>query len=210
MITLACTSCVVGPPVLYSGRSTGGLGVSSLNSGSSTWGSSFSMSGSMAQAAIKTILSNQEEKFCLAFAHSRNAIIAFSRAFPEYKDPRVHRVEGSKLLKRPDISARIDDLISSGHDPYEMTFEMHLGELRKIRDAAFGKGLYRVALEAELARGELMGFHNELIAQKKAPNNHLHLHPNGSNNENRGPATDDARATAVIELFAKQVNQDGA
>jgi hypothetical protein len=152
------------------------------------------------------ILSNQEEKFCKVFAATRNAIIAFSQAFPEYKDPRIHRAEGSKLLKRGEISARIDDLINSAEEPYAYTFEEHLMELRRIRDLALQKGLMKVALDAEKLRGELLGFHNELIHQKKGtPGQHLHLHSDQVNNAKRGPATDDERATAIIEVLGRQL-----
>jgi hypothetical protein len=156
-----------------------------------------------------TILSNQEEKFCKVFAETRNAIIAFSKAYPEYRDPKIHRAEGSKLLKRADISSRIDDLINAAEEPYQYTFEEHLMELRRIRDLAVQKGLLKVALQAEQLRGELLGFHNELLFQKKKPSQHLHVHESEVNNERRGPTTDDVRATALLEILSRHVTSTG-
>lgn len=137
-------------------------------------------------------LTASEERFCREYAIQRNAQVAYSRAFPEYKgDGRIVRLEGARLLKNPAISARISELVEMNQEP-TLTFEEHMYELRKIRDAAFEKNAFKVALEAEVLRGQLVGLH-KMVEQPAPVHNHLHLHDK--------EVSDDARASAIITML---------
>ena len=128
-------------------------------------------------------------------------MVAYAKAFPQYTDPRIQRIEGANLLKQVHISTRVSDLVEAQGEAYNFTFEEHLMELRNIRDGAIGANQFRTALEAELARGKLVGFHTMSEVPKEG-DKHLHLHT-----ENNGPVTDDARVSAIVQMFRKKIGQ---
>lgn len=144
-------------------------------------------------------LTNSEEKFCREFAMSQNGMVAYAKAFPAYRDPRIQRQGAADLLKQPRISSRVAELQESLSNTYNFTFEEHMMELQKIRDGAMGANQFKTALDAEVMRGKLVGFHKGIDDPK--PNevhNHLHV-------ENAPEASDDARASAIIKLLRDKV-----
>ncbi len=143
-------------------------------------------------------LTSSEETFCREFAATRNALVAYAKAFPGYKDTRIQRLESAAMLKNPIISGRIDELTESVSSVNAFTFEEHMYELQKIRDAAMASNQMKVALEAEVTRGKLVGFYKGIDDEPKVEK-HLHLHEAERN------VTDEQRASAVLQLFRNKV-----
>ena len=74
------------------------------------------------------------------------------------------KVRASELLdvgKFPHVAAYISDLHREMAQKYEVTYERHISELGKIREAALKKGAFSAANNAEVARGKAAGLYVE-------------------------------------------------
>jgi phage terminase small subunit len=145
-------------------------------------------------------LTASEEKFCREFVATQNGMVAYAKAFPQYKDPRTQRLGAADLMQEPRISQRIQELQESLAETYNFTFEEHLHELKRIRDEAANAKQFRAALDAEVTRGKLVGFYDRVLEKGKSTEQHLHLHE-GESKE----VTDDARTSAIIQMFKRQI-----
>jgi|TARA_R110000803_G_scaffold30274_1_gene68360 phage terminase small subunit len=61
----------------------------------------------------------------------------------------------------PLVVKYIGELRSEVQKKYEVTFERHITELGRIREAALGKGAFSAAANAEVARGKAAGLYIE-------------------------------------------------
>jgi len=76
----------------------------------------------------------------------------------------TERVKGSELMnpnKYPLVAKYIGELREENQKKYSVTFEKHITELAKIREAALSKGAFSAAANAEVARGKAAGLYIE-------------------------------------------------
>ena len=76
----------------------------------------------------------------------------------------TERVKGSELMnpnKYPLVAKYIGELRAENQKKYSVTFEKHITELAKIREAALSKGACSAAANAEVARGKAAGLYIE-------------------------------------------------
>ena len=73
-------------------------------------------------------------------------------------------VKGSELCnpnRYPLVARYIGELRQENQKKYSVTFEKHITELAKIREAALTKGAFSAAANAEVARGKAAGLYIE-------------------------------------------------
>jgi hypothetical protein len=107
-------------------------------------------------------LSLEEDTFALAVVeYGGNLRAAFTAVFgPETKNPQA---KAQIMLARPNIRARVQELLTASSDACLISLSSHLMELAEIRDVAKVQGAVKVALGAEKARGEAAGFYKTKI-----------------------------------------------
>ena len=75
-------------------------------------------------------------------------------------------VKGSELTnpnKYPLVAKYIGELREENQKKYSVTFEKHITELAKIREAALNKGAFSAAANAEVARGKAAGLYIDCL-----------------------------------------------
>jgi len=70
-------------------------------------------------------------------------------------------VQGCRLLRNAHIRAAVGKAQKRVAVKAEVTLEGHLGDLKRLRDAAAKKGQFSAAITAEVARGKASGLHVE-------------------------------------------------
>lgn len=98
------------------------------------------------------------DMFALAYVeHGGN----LKKAYEEVYGPGVYQAvaKAQLLLSNPQVIARIGQLQQVTEDACLLSMSMHLNELANIRDLAKVQGSLKVALEAEVKRGTVVGFY---------------------------------------------------
>ena len=101
-------------------------------------------------------LTEKQEKFCRIYATEDVTRTEAARlaGFSEASAP----VVGSKFLNGrdyPHVLARVAEIKEELSKKYEVTFDNHVRQLARIREAAMEKGNYPAAVSAEKARGQV-------------------------------------------------------
>lgn len=105
-------------------------------------------------------LTEKQEKFCQIYATEDVTRTEAARlaGYTEKTAP----IAGSRFLNGrdyPHVLARVAEIKEELARKYEVTFENHVRQLARIRDAAFEKGNFPAAVSAEKARGQVSGFY---------------------------------------------------
>ena len=105
-------------------------------------------------------LTEKQEKFCRIYATEDVTRTEAARlaGYTEKTAP----IAGSRFLNGrdyPHILARIAEIKEELSKKYEVTFDNHVRQLARIRDAAYEKGNYPAAVSAEKARGQAAGLY---------------------------------------------------
>ena len=105
-------------------------------------------------------LTEKQEKFCRIYATEDVTRTEAARlaGYTEKTAP----IAGSRFLNGrdyPHILARIAEIKEELAKKYEVTFDSHVRQLARIRDAAYEKGNYPAAVSAEKARGQAAGLY---------------------------------------------------
>jgi hypothetical protein len=105
-------------------------------------------------------LTEKQEKFCRIYATEDVTRTEAARlaGYTEKTAP----IAGSRFLNGrdyPHILARIAEIKEELSKKYEVTFDNHVRQLARIRDAAFEKGNFPAAVSAEKARGAVAGLY---------------------------------------------------
>jgi len=112
-------------------------------------------------------LSVDEDTFALAVIECNgNVRLAYRMAFGE--NALSPMANGQKLLSKPAVLARINELSSTIKESALISLGGHLVELAEIRDLAKSQGQLKVALVAERTRGEVAGLYNDFQAGGKS------------------------------------------
>ena len=105
-------------------------------------------------------LTEKQEKFCRIYATEDVTRTEAARlaGYTEKTAP----IAGSRFSNGrdyPHILARIAEIKEELSKKYEVTFDNHVRQLARIRDAAYEKGNYPAAVSAEKARGQAAGLY---------------------------------------------------
>jgi len=144
---------------------------------------------------LSKILTNEDEIFCRVFVSTRNGALAYKRAFPEFLDIALHREESVKMLQRDSVRNRIAELEEASDEPYLITFDDHMFQLKRIRDNAIENKQMKAALEAEIQRGKLAGFYPDEAKITNIDNRRQTVNQIGE-------VSDDVRAKALAKVMA--------
>ena len=105
-------------------------------------------------------LTEKQEKFCRIYA-TEDVTRTEAAKLAGYSDTSASIV-GSRFLNGrdfPQILNRIAEIKEELAKKYEVTFDSHVRQLARIRDAAFEKGNFPAAVSAEKARGQAAGLY---------------------------------------------------
>lgn len=102
-------------------------------------------------------LTDKQEKFCLLVTEGHNPSEAYRLAYPNQMSPKTVNEVSCKVMKNPKIISRIAELRRPAVVASQMTLEMHLEDLRILRDKAANQHQYGAAITAEIARGKAAG-----------------------------------------------------
>lgn len=105
-------------------------------------------------------LTEKQEKFCRIYA-TEDVTRTEAARLAGYTD-KTAPIAGSRFLNGrdfPHILARIAEIKEELSKKYEVTFDNHVRQLARIRDAAYEKGNYPAAVSAEKARGQAAGLY---------------------------------------------------
>ncbi len=109
-------------------------------------------------------LTEMQQKFANLLVSNEGRMTAYERAKEAgYSEDRA-RVTASELRnpqKYPLVVKYIGELREEYQKKYEVTYERHITELGKIREAALKKGAFSAANNAEVARGKAAGLYVE-------------------------------------------------
>lgn len=106
-------------------------------------------------------LSPREYAFCLAYVKHNVGARAYREAYQYQGKAEYAAKRSGLLLKKPLIRAAIEKLKDPVLQESKMSLEAHLDNLRAIRDKALQEKVLRIALDAEIKRGEAAGFYVE-------------------------------------------------
>ena len=105
-------------------------------------------------------LTEKQEKFCRIYA-TEDVTRTEAARLAGYSESAAAWA-GSRFLNGrdyPQILARIAEIKEELSKKYEVTFDNHVRQLARIRDAAFEKGNFPAAVSAEKARGAAAGLY---------------------------------------------------
>jgi oxalate decarboxylase/phosphoglucose isomerase-like protein (cupin superfamily) len=126
------------------------------------------------------VLTNEEDTFCLGVIEfGGNLPAAWRAAFP---DDSGHNA-GAKarmMLSRPEVAKRIRQLTEVVEEHAYISLGSHLVELANIRDISKTAGQLKVALSAEMARGQVAGFYKKDEGPSDKGGASVHIHMPGS------------------------------
>lgn len=110
------------------------------------------------------VLTQNQESFCLAYLKTESASDAYRESHPGSKiKPESVHVAAARLMARPEVRRRIEELRKPAIEAAALTLESHLDELGKIRDEAKAAGQYGPAAAAEASRGKAAGLYKERV-----------------------------------------------
>lgn len=113
----------------------------------------------MGRRKDKVGLDAREEAFCLSYVRHRNARIAYEAYLPDsLASPAAKRVEGCRLLQRPNIALRIEQLRQVAIGETHATVATLLKELDEAREHALEIEQPATAVTATMSKARLAGF----------------------------------------------------
>jgi phage terminase small subunit len=119
------------------------------------------------------MLTQKQDGFCLAYIETGNASEAYRRAYSTGKmKPETVANNAHGLLKRSEITARIDALRAPAVEQAQVTLARHLNDLKRLRDLAEEAQKFGPAIQAEIARGKAAGLYvdrTEITGKDGAP-----------------------------------------
>lgn len=114
-------------------------------------------------------LTIKEDNFCLEYVKSGNASEAYRLAYNVSKmSEAAINVEACNMLKKPNISLRIEQLRKPVVEAAQLTLEKHLDDLKRLRDDAWASEKYAAAIQAEISRGKASGLYIERVEKGTA------------------------------------------
>lgn len=114
---------------------------------------------------MPTNLTPKQEKFCLGYFESGNASRAYRDAgySPGASDVTVNK-RASEMLKHGGIQGRLAELRQGIVNATTCDLQSHLAVLAVLRELAIKDGKYSAAVQAEMARGKVVGLYIDRVA----------------------------------------------
>ncbi len=116
---------------------------------------------------MPALKNSQHERFVLELLAGATQTDAYIAAGYKVKNAGAAAAAASRLLKQPEISARLEELKKSAEkavlDDTSLTLSEHMAMLRMLRDEARAEGKLQAAIAAEVKRGELRRFYIKQI-----------------------------------------------
>lgn len=109
-------------------------------------------------------LTAKQEAFCLAVLSAPNTSDAYRSVYDVSKTTAesVNRL-AKALMDNVKIASRIAELRAPAIEKAQITLELHLNDLKALRDKADAAEKYGPAITAEIARGKASGLYVEKI-----------------------------------------------
>lgn len=113
-------------------------------------------------------LTSEEDTFALAIIEYGGNLAAAYRSVFAGEDEKIPNAaaKARELLSKPHIAKRIHQLTLAVEEHALISLGSHLVKLAEIRDISIHTGNLKIALGAEVKRGEAAGFYANKIAQK--------------------------------------------
>ena len=129
----------------------------------------------IAEAVFNEPLTLEEDTFALAFVeHGGNGRRAWRDAHPDDQNYAISTLPQARLmLQKANVALRIKSLQSIDDEHVIISRGSHLIQLAQIRDTAMDRGETKVALNAEIARGEAAGLYESKIKGGKGGGNNV-------------------------------------
>lgn len=110
-------------------------------------------------------LTLKQEAFCVAYAKTGNASEAYRSAYDAaaMSDSSVQR-EAFDLLRNPKVAPRMAALRAVVAESSNVSLVSHLADLLWLREMAAASGKYSAAVQAEMARGKVVGLYIDRVA----------------------------------------------
>lgn len=111
-------------------------------------------------------LTQKMENFCLSFVEQGNASEAYRHAFNTAKmKPESVNNKAYELLKRVDITARVDELRAAAAKRNAITVDDLIAELEEARLAALGAAIVQAsaAAGATMGKAKLLGMDKQVL-----------------------------------------------
>lgn len=105
-------------------------------------------------------LTPKQDAFCVAYVKSGNASEAYRGAYDAdaMSDSSVQR-EAFELLRNPKVAPRLAELRAAVAESSNVSLQSHLADLLWLREMASAAGKYSAAVQAEMARGKVVGLY---------------------------------------------------
>ena len=106
------------------------------------------------------MLTLKQEDFCRVYVELGNASAAYRQAYnaEKMKPDSINRM-AHELLKNLKIASRIKELRAPVREATQITLVSRLEDLKKLRDKAVSHGQLSAAINAEIARGKVVGLY---------------------------------------------------
>lgn len=110
-------------------------------------------------------LTPKQEAFCVAYFRDGNATAAYREAgyAPGASDKTINE-QASRLLRNSKVAARLSELRQGVAQSANVTLASHLADLLWLREQAAKSGKYAAAVQAEMARGKVIGLYIDRVA----------------------------------------------
>lgn len=112
---------------------------------------------------MTTTLKPQHEVFCLSFVKTGNARKAYMEAYTNVTSEAAARVNASKLLARPDVSARIGELMTEGNTEAKATADEVVTFLTDVMRGDADKLEGIVTMQQRIRAAELLAKRHGLL-----------------------------------------------
>lgn len=124
------------------------------------------------------MLTPKQENFCLVYIETGNASEAYRQSYDAGGSSEAAiNVAASKLLDNPKVVLRLAEIRKPALERAQITLEVHLNDLKRLRDKAEDAEKFGPAVAAEISRGKASGLYIEKVEQtgpNGGPQQHEH------------------------------------
>jgi len=112
---------------------------------------------------VARALTDKQEKFCQLVVELSNKAEAYRQAYDTNASAQICAVEAQKLMNKPNIALRIQELREMAQEKHNVTVESLMLELEEARDLAKHEGHSATLVSATMAKAKLVGLDKQII-----------------------------------------------